>query len=228
MSGGKREMAGTPKDAHAHHSVLRERTVEHLFVGEVLRALWRRGVFNVEVLRSEFDAHGYDVVMTRGRVTRHIQLKTGKATLPGKVSLARSLAQKPSGCAIWIQITPELELGPYFFFGAKAGKPLPAIDHLARPLRATHNKDGVRPERSNHRLVPRAMFQEHKSIDEVIDALFGSVPAVTIADVVRGLVRAGRSNAEIWKVIQPKFHLDEDKRYYPAWYRGEMKRKNIR
>jgi hypothetical protein len=41
----------------------------------VLRALWCRGVFDVEVLRSEFDAHGYDLVMARGRIVRHIQLK---------------------------------------------------------------------------------------------------------------------------------------------------------
>lgn len=33
-------------------------------VGDVLRALWRRGVTDVEVLRPEFDAHGYDIVLT--------------------------------------------------------------------------------------------------------------------------------------------------------------------
>jgi hypothetical protein len=32
---------------------------------------------NVEVLRSEFDAHGYDLVLARGHTVRHIQLKTG-------------------------------------------------------------------------------------------------------------------------------------------------------
>jgi len=51
--------------------------VEHVFVGEALRTLWRRGVFHVEVLRSEFDAHGYDLVMVRRRTMRHIQFKTG-------------------------------------------------------------------------------------------------------------------------------------------------------
>jgi hypothetical protein len=50
------------------HSTLRERIVEHAFVGDALRLLWRNGVVDVEVLRSEFDAHGYDLVMTQGRV----------------------------------------------------------------------------------------------------------------------------------------------------------------
>jgi hypothetical protein len=56
------------------HSVLRERIVEHVFVGDVLRTLWRRGVTDVEILRPEFDAHGYDVVMSCGTVVRHVQL----------------------------------------------------------------------------------------------------------------------------------------------------------
>ncbi|WP_292295075.1 hypothetical protein [Marivita sp.] len=44
--------------AHYTHSTLRERIAEHVFVGEALRTLWRLGIHDVEVLRSEFDAHG--------------------------------------------------------------------------------------------------------------------------------------------------------------------------
>lgn len=73
--------------AHFEHSTLREHIVEHVFVGDALRALWRRGVLDVEVLRSEFDAYGYDIVMARGPVVRHIQFKTGKTKKPGDVSL---------------------------------------------------------------------------------------------------------------------------------------------
>ena len=63
-------------DANFIHSTLPERIVEHLFVGEILRALWCRGITDVEVLRSEFDAHEYDIVLARGPVVRHVQLKT--------------------------------------------------------------------------------------------------------------------------------------------------------
>lgn len=69
-------------DHHSTHSTLRERVVEHVFVGEALRTLWRWGVVNVEVLRSEFDAHGYDLVMARRRIVRHIQFKTGTSRRP--------------------------------------------------------------------------------------------------------------------------------------------------
>lgn len=52
---------------HSLRSTLRERIVEHVFVGEALRNLWRRGIADVEVLRSEFDAHGYDLIMRGAR-----------------------------------------------------------------------------------------------------------------------------------------------------------------
>src|SRR5262245_59321341 len=42
---------------HSTHSTLREHIIEHVFVGDALRTLWRRGIMDVEVLRSEFDAH---------------------------------------------------------------------------------------------------------------------------------------------------------------------------
>ena len=43
-------------ESHFNHSILRERIVEHVFVGDALRELWCLGVTDVEVLRSEFDA----------------------------------------------------------------------------------------------------------------------------------------------------------------------------
>jgi hypothetical protein len=162
--------------AHFHHSTLRERIVEHVFVGDALRRLWRRGVVDVEVLRSEFDAHGYDLVMARGRIVRHIQFKTGTSKGPAKVSVARALEEKPSGCVIWIRVAPDLEMGPFFWFGAEPGLPLPTIDHLPNPLRATRNKEGERPPRQNHRAVPGQDFNRLDRLDDVLEALFGDLP----------------------------------------------------
>ncbi len=63
-------------------------------------------MIDAEVLCSEFDAHGYDLVMGRGPIVRHIQFKTGMAAKPGDVSVSAALASKPSGCVLWISITP--------------------------------------------------------------------------------------------------------------------------
>lgn len=160
-------------DRNSTHSVLRERIVEHTFVAEILRSLWRQGIVDVEVLRSEFDAHGYDLVMARGPIVRHIQLKTGTAQMPGDVSVSRALADKPSGCVIWIRVTEALDLGPFFWFGGAPGERLPQIEQYPAPLRATHNKKGVRPARLNHRLVPKTEFTALHAIDDVLTKLFG-------------------------------------------------------
>lgn len=161
------------EERHFTHSTLRERIVEHVFVGEVLRALWRRGITDVEILRPEFDAHGYDVVMSRGPIVRHVQLKTQAA---GKVSVGHALADKPSGCVVWIALNKDtLELGPYMWFGAAPGKPLPDISKYPNPKRATHNAEGVRPVRKNHHVLPPSAFTKLKALDDVVKQLFGSL-----------------------------------------------------
>jgi len=163
------------EDRHFTHSTLRERIVEHVFVGDVLRTLWRLGVSDVEILRPEFDAHGYDVVMSRGSIVRHVQLKTQAA---GKVSVSRALAEKPSGCVIWIGLNKDtLELGPFMWFGGVPGAPLPDVSSYPNPKRATHNAEGVRPVRKNHHVLPPAAFTKLKTLDEVVARLFGEIPA---------------------------------------------------
>jgi hypothetical protein len=166
-----------PATAHSIHSTLRERIVEHLFIGQTLQFLWQRKITDIEVLRSEFDAHGYDLVMARGEIVRHVQFKTGTSKKPSDVSVSRSLSAKPSGCVIWIRITPDhLEMGPFFWFGGLPGQPLPAIDSYPAPRRSTHNKAGVRPPRENHRLVAGKDFSRLETLKEVLVQIFGELP----------------------------------------------------
>ena len=171
MATAKRNQAKA--DHHSTHSTLRERIVEHAFVGDALRSLWRLGIMDVEVLRSEFDAHGYDLVMGRGNVVRHIQFKTGQSRRPGDVSVSTLLAAKPSGCVIWIRVNNDLDMGPFFWFGGAPGMPLPDISSYKVPRRATHNKEGERPLRPNHRLIPKSQFTELKTLTDVLTKLFG-------------------------------------------------------
>ena len=160
---------------HFEKSALRERIIEHAFVGDALRFLWRRGVVDVEVLKSEFDAHGYDLVLARGDVVRHIQFKTGTTKKPGDVSVSLALAGKPSGCVLWIQVSPDLEMKSFFWFGGAPGDPLPQIEAYVQTRRPTHNKDGERPLRKNHRLVPSEKFKRLEKFGDVLEALFGNL-----------------------------------------------------
>lgn len=173
---------------HSLHSTLRERIVEHVFIGDALRALWRRGVTDVEVLRSEFDAHGYDLVMARGPIVRHIQFKTGVRDKPAPVSVGRALADKPSGCVIWICVTLNLDIGPFWWFGGKPGEPLPDLSGFASPKRIGRNKDGDRPLRANHRKVPAKHFARIEGIDVMLETLFGLLPSEAPPIVAEELV----------------------------------------
>lgn len=163
--------------SHHLYSLLREKIVDHVFVGEALRALWRRGVFDAEVLRSELDAHGYDLVMGRGKIVRHIQFKTGVQNKPDRVSIASALGEKPSGCAIWIQIDNSLNMKRFWWFGGNPGEPLPPLgDRVAK--RVTWTAEGVRPVREKHRVLSGSAFRRIETLDGVLEALFGRLPGI--------------------------------------------------
>jgi hypothetical protein len=166
--------------SHYIHSTLRERIVEHVFVGEALRRLWNHGATDVEVLRSEFDAGGYDLVMCYRKVVRHIQFKTvlenGKAT---RVSVALKLMEKPSGCVIWIVVSENLDLLSFRWFGNAPGEPLPDITDLTKFKVTKHargNAEGIKLERPGHRIVPLSQFKPLPKIDDVLQRLFGPLP----------------------------------------------------
>lgn len=48
-----------------------------------------------------------------------------------------------------------------------------------------------------------------------------------ISQTARDLILAGKTNEEVWEVLQQTFNLDRSKRHYPTWYRCEMKRKGL-
>lgn len=164
-------------ERHYRHSVLRERIVEHAFVGDALRRLWQRGVTDVEVLRSEFDAGGYDLVMSYGPIVRHIQFKVmvagGKRA---KVTASLRLMEKPSGCILWIVITPELGFHSFLWFGNAPGQPLPDISERKTATHTKANAAGVKLQRLGQRTVPRSAFTPLASLDEVLERLFGPLP----------------------------------------------------
>lgn len=164
--------------SHYIHSTLRERIVEHVFVGDALRTLWQMGVTDVEVLRSEFDAGGYDLVMSYRKIVRHIQFKSmteeGKAA---RVNVNLKLMQKPSGCVIWIVVSPkELEFKSYRWFGGAPGEPLPNITNLKVAKHAKGNAIGTKLEKPNHRIVPLSEFEPLPTMNAVLGRLFGPLP----------------------------------------------------
>lgn len=163
------------KSSHYIYSSLREKILEHLFIGEVLKVLWKNNVTDIEVLKAEVDSGGYDVVISCNGISRHIQLKASykdAATREQKVQL--SLGSKPSGCVVWLQFDPDtLDLGPFFWFGGEPGMPLPNIVGKKVAKHTKGNAEGVKLERPNLRVLKKGDFIELTTIEEVVDRLFG-------------------------------------------------------
>ena len=100
-----------------------------------------------------------------------------------------ALADKPSGCVIWICVTFYLEIGPFGWFGGEPGKPLRDLAGFTSPKRIGRNKDGDRPLRANHSKVPARHFTRIGSIDAMLETLFGPLPTESppiVGDEVAG------------------------------------------
>ena len=162
------------KNNHTVQSSRREKVLDHLFIGDLLRYLWRTRDCNVEVLRSEVDNGGYDVVLECGGIIRHVQFKSShRESTTRQIDVNVALSLKPSGCVIWIifdQMT--VELGPYLWFGGEPGKPLPALGERV----GKHSKgdgNGHKAQRPHMREVRRSQFKILKTMEDVAAALFG-------------------------------------------------------
>jgi hypothetical protein len=165
-------------DAHSAQSSTREKVLEHLFIGDLLRCLWRRGARDIEVLRAEVDKGGYDLVLEANGVLRHVQLKSShRAAKTNQVGINIALAQKPSGCVVWTRFDPAtMELGPFLWFGGDPGARLPCLgDRIGR--HTIGDSTGVKAERPNIRLVRRSRFEALPTMDAVAGALFGYAEA---------------------------------------------------
>ena len=91
---------GTPEMSH-----YRENLLEHMFISELLQVCaFERGQ-KVEVLRTEVDEYGYDLVLETDDeppVVRHVQLKTRKKGGGGRgVTVNADLMRHEGWCVVW-------------------------------------------------------------------------------------------------------------------------------
>lgn len=154
-----------------------EQLVEHVFISELLQEVYYRYGMTVEVLRSEIDASGYDVVFECNGIIRHVQLKTSKVdgrTSRQKINVA--LAEKPSGCVVWIirhEGTSDCRMRlSYRFYGSDDGQPLPSLEGFNIAKHTKGNKDGIKAERPSIRVIPKGQFRIIETTTELAKCLF--------------------------------------------------------
>lgn len=161
------------------HSSSLEKLVEHLLVGEILKFLWLNDVAEAEVVAAEVDSAGWDIGLIIGGNLRFIQLKMKKTK--GKTSrfkINSALEEKPGGCIVIIQYNEtNLDLGPFLWYGGdEPNQKMPALPlRMARHTKG--NKDGVKTERPNIRVLTKRNFLEVSTLAQLVDRLFpGVVP----------------------------------------------------
>ena len=158
-----------------YQSVYRERLLEHLLIGDLLKHSWLHAGATLEVSQPSIDRSGHDVVLEANGVTRHIQLKSSSriaTTATQKVHVG--LASKPSGCVIWTRFDRDsMKLGPFMFFGGEPGAPLPSLIGFRTAKHTKGNALGVKKERPNLRVLPISKFTEVADIPALFVALFG-------------------------------------------------------
>lgn len=155
-----------------HSSSLVEKVLEYRFLAAVTAELLRRSI-PFEVLRSDVDCNGHDLVIEAAGVVRHIQLKAMVANgRRANITVHTQLATKPSGCVVWMLYDPTTyAITSFRWFGGAAGQPMPPLgEKLALHSRA--NAQGVKARRDRHRIISAGRFEAVSSPSELVDRLF--------------------------------------------------------
>ena len=159
-----------------------EQLVEHAFISELLQEAWFRYGKTVEVLSSEIDSSGYDLLLECNGVIRHVQLKNsiaGAKTAYQKINI--TLAEKPGGCVVWLMREEDESKNrinlKYLYFGDAPGKPLPSLETFKIAKHTKGNAQGVKKERPLIRQAPKSKFIELSGINELLGKHFGLIEA---------------------------------------------------
>ncbi|WP_420548978.1 hypothetical protein [Curvivirga sp.] len=160
---------------HSEHSSYREKLIEHLFIGELLKFSWQQCDCEIEISKPEVDNAGYDLIVEAEKVVRHVQLKASFSTsTTSQWKVHRKLFDKPSGCVISVVFDEQtLELGPFLFFGSEPNEPLKGIEDLKVARHTKGNKDGDKAERPNIRVVNKGRFEKVDTIEQLVTKLIG-------------------------------------------------------
>ena len=160
--------------AHSADSSLREQALGHIFLGQLLAFMWRSGGRDIEVLKSEVDRGGYDVVLEANGVIRHVQLKSSfRGSKVREADVSTKLLRKPGRCILWLEFDSEnLTIERFHWFGGRAGTALPDLGaRISRHSKG--NSVGEKNERPIHRVLTRGRFEALADIGDVVKRLFG-------------------------------------------------------
>ena len=155
-------------------SSFQEKLREHVFISELLQEVWLGERQTVEVLRSDVDNCGYDLLLARSGVMRYVQLKSSRSDAKTNRQIVNNrLADKPGGCVIWLR---SWECGrryrlEYWVLGGKPGEKPDLGNKIGKHSKADAN--GYKAERPNTRVISKSSFTKLQTTSELVEWLFG-------------------------------------------------------
>jgi hypothetical protein len=144
----------------SRHSRFFENLLEHRFLYDLCRCLvLREQPVIANVMRSEVDAFGFDLVIAADERTVHIQMKTRSGTVePNPYEISEALWKLPKAVVVWMLYSAStLEPLNYYIFGC----PIPRMEDYAVAKRAGFRNVTMR--RATHKAI---------SIEQVAQLLF--------------------------------------------------------
>ena len=155
---------------HSYYSSRREKLLENLFSGEVLRELWRRGIYEVDLLHSDIDASGYDLVLELPDGVRHIQLKA--STKRKQIIANAKICVRPSGCVVVMIVSEEnLSFQEFLWFGDRLNQQCSDLRVLPKARHSKGNSKGVKLTRQDTHKVSVGNFERVESFVHLVDKL---------------------------------------------------------
>jgi hypothetical protein len=149
--------------ALAERSSYVENVLRHAFLAELSFLVWANDPFDsLKVSNAEVDDCGYDVVLARGNIVRHVQLKQAHdEKIPKQFSVRVSFATLPGSCVVVIShALADLRPTSYGFYGGGPKDEMPYID-VRRITKSPgrRNANGERVLRLRYRDVPFSRFK---------------------------------------------------------------------
>lgn len=164
------------RSALATRSSYVENVLTHSMISSLAGDLWRRDPeVRMDILRTEVDESGFDLVLTMSGQGRYIQIKQVNSEGRNKnFSVRADFALMPGSCVVVIvHRDSDLSIEGYRFFGAALNKPMSSVDGFnSSILPGRRGKDGNRRVREHYRDIPGACFTKLNSVSDLLEALF--------------------------------------------------------
>jgi hypothetical protein len=172
-------------------SVYFEKLIEHRFISDIMMHCWFKYEKTLEIIHSEIDTNGYDLIISYDNINRYIQLKTSEENgKTAKQNLNISLIKKENPCIVWIIRNYDKSrndfIFSYLFWGSNIGEKSPNVENYKTAKHPKADMKGNKKQRPNIRIIPKKEFIKLNSMEKLFEKLFEKISTANNTDEAIG------------------------------------------